>query len=220
MESLLFVRLWFLQASSISNHNIQYQINTPPIIQFNTLEPLTTNCKRFSWSSTHTHHSLLTATVFQGPTTPYLLLNFNDPPFSSHPLILSFGGWDELNPLAMTDPGLPSLTFTTLVCSEFLSAEPDCSNNSMRFKEGTSPLQYLRHIFLYVDSRPRMKFDPSQTGDLDMSSRRLILKFCNAGMSDANFMANLTYSSSFLATKFSRPEMLKVRYSVSEIEGD
>src|ERR1044072_8556254 len=101
--------------------------------------------------------------------------------------MLSFGGWIELNPLALTDSGVPSLEFTIFVDSQFLSdgsaVETGCCNNSMRFKDGTSPLQYLRHMCLYVDSRPRIKFDPSQRGDFDMSSRRLILKFCSSEMS-------------------------------------
>jgi len=113
----------------------------------------------------------------------------------------------------MTDPGLPSLMFVLLVGSPLLLdgslVETCCCNNSMRFKAGTSPLQYLRHICLYVDSNPWTNFAPSQRGDLDMSSRRLILKFCSAETSEANFRANFSYSSSFLAIKWPRPELLK-----------
>ncbi|KAI5399276.1 hypothetical protein KIW84_064589 [Lathyrus oleraceus] len=53
----------------------------------------------------------------------------------------------------------------------------------------------------YTDSRPRLTFASSKMRYLDMSFCKLNLKFCNAGMSEANFMANLTYSSSFLAIK-------------------
>lgn len=80
-----------------------------------------------------------------------------------------------------------------------------CCRISMRLNDGTSPLQYLCHILRYVDSRPRMKFGPSQTGDFDIRLRRLILKLESAVTSDASCNANFTYSSSFLATRCPKP---------------
>ena len=70
---------------------------------------------------------------------------------------------------------------------------------------GTSPRQYLCHIFLYVDSSPCVNFAPSQTGDFDISSRSVILSSPRAETSEASCNANLTYSSSVLATRRPKP---------------
>lgn len=121
----------------------------------------------------------------------------------------SIDGGSGPNPLILMDPGGLSLEFVFLVGSEILivgsSVATGCCSISTCLKDGTSPLQYLCHMFRYVDSRPRAKFVPSQTGDLDIRSRRDILKFESSVMSEANCSANWTYSSSFLATRRPKP---------------
>lgn len=95
-----------------------------------------------------------------------------------------------MNPFVLTDPRGLSLEVIVFVGSENLS--DGSSEDSIRFKDGTSPLQYLLHMFRYDDSRPRVNFEPSQRGDLDMRRLRSILKFERAVMSEANCSANLT----------------------------
>lgn len=127
------------------------------------------------------------------------------------------GGETALDPFALMDSGRPSLDHVILVESAFLmdisSGTPCCCISSMRLRDGTSPSQYLCHMFRYVVSKPRVKFGPSQTGDLDIRSRRLILKFERAEMSEASCSANRTYSSSFLATKCPNPALQSARRS-------
>lgn len=93
----------------------------------------------------------------------------------------------------------------------------------MFLSEGISFLQYLCHISLYLVSKSFVNFTPLQTGDVSMSSLRLILRLESESMSDANWTARLMYSSSVLATKFPTPAFnvktisiksyLKVHYS-------
>lgn len=131
------------------------------------------------------------------------------PPFSSQVERLSTGCGRGINPFVLIDPGGPSLGVVILVDSESSAAGSSvitsCCSISTCLCDGTSPLQYLCHMFLYADSRPRVNFGPSQTGDLDIRSRRPILKFESAVTSEANCTANWTYSSSFLAIRFPNP---------------
>lgn len=127
-------------------------------------------------------------------------------PFSS--LVESFTIADG-NPFVLIDPEESSLEFVILAGSDNLVAGSSvfscCCRISIRLKDGTSPLQYLCHMLRYVDSKARAKLDPSQTGDLDIKSRRLILKFERAVTSEANCSANWTYSSSVFATRCPNP---------------
>lgn len=128
-------------------------------------------------------------------------------PFSSQEWFTVDDG-TAINPFALTDSGGPSTENGILVGSEFLIgdvSEIPSWRSSMRFKDGTSPLQYLRHMFRYVDSRPSAKLGPSQTGDFNIRSLRLVLKFARAGISKASCKANRTYSSSSLATRCPSP---------------
>lgn len=112
--------------------------------------------------------------------------------------------------MILIGPGGLSLDLVFLVGSEILIANSSetadrCSSVSMCLEDGMSPLQYLCHMFRYADSRPSVKFIPSQTEDVDIRSRRDILKFESAVVSVANCSANFTYSSSFLATRCPKP---------------
>lgn len=123
-------------------------------------------------------------------------------PFSSQ-LDRCVEGGTTLIPLLVIDLGGPSFEIFVTGSSETICR----SSISMCLEDGTSPLQYRRHMSRYVDSRPRAKFGPLHTGDLAMRSRRLILKFDSAVTSEANCSANCTYSSSFLAIKCSNPAL-------------
>lgn len=109
-------------------------------------------------------------------------------------------------PLDLIDVGLSfeagMFNSVAVISSSVVSC---CCRISRRLNDGTSPSQYLCQILRYVDSRWRMKFGPSQTGDFDMRFRRLILKLESAVTSDASCNANFTYSSSFLATRCPKP---------------
>ena len=133
-------------------------------------------------------------------------------PFASH-----FAEAGELATFAIIGGCLSSSTAAFSFCafrsasfsaglSESCLLTIGCScNSSKRLRDGTSPSQYLRHMFLYAASRPRVNFSPSQTGDFIISSRRLILSSCKAFTSDAKSNAKLTYSSSVLATSLPNP---------------
>lgn len=137
---------------------------------------------------------------------PGFLVGGNGSPFSPR------GEWSRTSeetgqcPLDWVDAGLSfkAVMFDSVVVIVSSISSRSCTL-SMRLNDGTSPLQYLCHILRYVDSKPRMKFGPSQTGDLDIRFRRLILKLESAVTSDASCNANFTYSSSFLATRCPRP---------------
>lgn len=131
------------------------------------------------------------------------------PPFSSQAGGLRVGGGTGLNPLVLIDPGGPSLGVVILVGSENPAAGSPAITSSCSISicrcDGTSPLQYLCHMLLYADSSPEVNFGPSQTDDLAIRSRRPILKFESAVMSEASCTANWTYSSSLLAIRFPNP---------------
>ena len=88
---------------------------------------------------------------------------------------------------------------------------------SIRFKDGTSPLQYFLHILLYADSRATAKEGPLQTGDPAIRSRRLILSFERAVISEARSTDNCTHSSSFLATRCPKPESNKQLHKLNNV---
>lgn len=146
--------------------------------------------------------------VFQ-LSLPGFFVRCNGSPFSPQGERVTISEETGQCPLDLMDAGLSfeGEMFDSIVVIGSSEAASCCLRISMRLNDGTSPLQYLCHILRYVDSRPRMKFGPSQTGDFDIRSRRLILKLESAVTSDASCNANFTYSSSFLAIRCPKPAL-------------
>lgn len=129
-------------------------------------------------------------------------------------------GGNGLNPLVLMEPNDPSFGIVILVESDSVTQGSSditcfcccccCCSISMCLNDGTSPLQYLRHILRYDDSKPTVNFGPSQTEDLYIRSRRFILRVERAFTSEANCNANWTYSSSVLATRCPKPVLLQL----------
>lgn len=130
-------------------------------------------------------------------------------PFSSQLDAFAVEHGIEHMPFIFIDPRWLSCTVLVLGSENFTetcSASGCCCGiNSMCLRAGTSPQQYLCHMFLYVDSSPFVKFAPSQTCDFIISSLRVILSSAKAGTSEASCKASWTYSSSVLAIKCPSP---------------